>query len=277
LRKPLPQRWWQYAEKRSAMFRAISDLDRVLVIARVSKTGLPQFVATRQVMSEQVVVFATDNPASLCLLSSSIHFTWWTTKGESTLETRLRYTPSDGFETFPQPEMTDRMKRAGEELDTLRRNVMASRRVGLTNLYNMIYNDLVQDFDIQRLREIHVEIDEAVREAYALDEEKDSGIRGYERQTTSAPLPSWRTIELGHKFYETRQGSRFTIDPQARTDILDKLMVLNHYRYEQETRQGLHSGKARGTSRGKSATRGPVIATPMLDDGGLFAPEGTLF
>ena len=33
LRRPLPQRWWQYAEKRPALRRAIADLNRVLVIA----------------------------------------------------------------------------------------------------------------------------------------------------------------------------------------------------------------------------------------------------
>ena len=40
---------------------------------------------------------------------------------------------------------------------------------------------------------------------------------------------------------------RFTISAQARTDVLDKLLALNHYRYEQEVKQGLHSGQgARG-------------------------------
>ena len=33
-----------------------------------------------------------------------------------------------------------------------------------------------------RLREIHVEIDEAVREAYALDEEQEPAIREYESE-----------------------------------------------------------------------------------------------
>ena len=40
----------------------------------------------------------------------------------------------------------------------------------------------MHDEDIVRLREIHVEIDEAVREAYALDEEREPAIREYEAQ-----------------------------------------------------------------------------------------------
>ena len=51
--------------------RAIVDLDRVLVIARHSRTALPQFVTTAQVMSEATVIFATDDPMLLALLSSS--------------------------------------------------------------------------------------------------------------------------------------------------------------------------------------------------------------
>jgi len=277
LRKPLPERWWQYAEKRLAMRRAITELDRVLVIARVSKTGLPQFVTAGQVMSEQIVVFATDRLASLSLLSSSMHFVWWTTKGESTLETRLRYTPSDGFETFPHPPMTGRMDLAGSELDVFRREVMERRKVGLTDLYNLVNADPVSDEEIERLREIHVEVDEAVQEAYVLNEEREPTIRAYEAKTASAPLPRWREIELGHGFHETQQGIRFTISPQARVDVLDKLLALNHYRYEQEVKLGLHSGKGRGASRKKGAGRTPSSAAPALDDGGLFPPEGTMF
>ena len=73
----------------------------------------------------------------------------------------------------------------------------------------------------------------------------------YEVRVATAPLPSWREVELRHGFYGTRQGVRFTISPQARADVLDKLLALNHYRYEQEVRQGLHSGKGRGASKRK--------------------------
>ena len=122
-----------------------------------------------------------------------------------------------------------------------------------------------------------MEIDEAVREAYALDEEREPAIREYEAKVASAPLPAWREIELGHGFHETRQGVRFTISAQARADVLDKLLALNHYRYEQEVKQGLHSGKGRGASRKKGAGRTPSGTGPAFDDGGLFPPGGTLF
>ncbi len=38
LRKPLPERWWHYADKRPALYRTIAPLERVIVVARVSRT-----------------------------------------------------------------------------------------------------------------------------------------------------------------------------------------------------------------------------------------------
>jgi hypothetical protein len=279
LRNPLPLRWWQYAEKRSAMRRAIAPLDRVLVIARVSNTGIPQFVTANQIMSEQIVAFATNGAAQLALLTSSIHYFWWTVKGASTIGigAGLRYTPSDGFGKFPQPIFTQQLDALGEDLDLFRRSVMERRRIGLTDLYNLVNESAVDTDDIRRLRAIHVEIDEAVRKAYALDEERDPGIREHEAKVATTSLPRWRNIEFGHGFYVTRQGMRFTISPEARVDVLDKLLALNQYRYEQEVRRGLHSGKGRGTSKRKGALRAQSSAAPVVDDGGLFAPEGTLF
>ena len=69
------------------------------------------------------------------------------------------------------------MDRAGKDLNTFRRGVMEQRRLGLTALYNLVHAEAAHDEDIVRLREIHVEIDEAVREAYALDEEREPAIR----------------------------------------------------------------------------------------------------
>jgi hypothetical protein len=269
-------RWWLYERSRPELYEDISNLERVLAISRHSKIGLPLFVPTGQVYSDATVVFATDRTGFLSLFSSSIHFVWWTTKGESTLETRLRYTPSDGYETFPQPTLTATMDEVGSELDNFRRRIMELRRMGLTDLYNLVNTDAMDD-DILRLREMHVAVDEAVREAYVLDEEQEQEIQEFEARVTSAPLPTWRDINLCHGFHETTQGVRFTISPQARLDVLDKLLALNHYRYDQEVRQGLHSVKGRGASKKRGSRHAISDAAPVLDDGALFPPEGALF
>ena len=273
----LAKRWWQYWRPRPQMWQAIADFDRVLVIARHSPTGMPVFVTSRQVMSDATVVFASDRYEFLALMSSSIHFVWWTTKGESTLGAgSLRYTLTDGFETFSQPRNIDHMRREGEKFDTFRRTLMERRDLGLTDVYNLVNSDSEVDSEILTLRGLHADIDEAVREAYALDEEREPSIREHESMIASAPLPSWREIPLSHGIYETRQGKRYTIGPQARIDVLDKLLALNHYRHELEVKQGLHSGRGRGVPR-KKAARARTDGGTAFDDGTLFKPEGTLF
>lgn len=260
--------WWRFARLGLARNEAIANLDRVLVIARVSKTGLPQFVPTGQVMSDATAVFATDQSAYLALLSSAMHTVWWMTKGESSLRADARYTPSDGFETFPQPTSTDRMNEAGSELNTFRPVLMHRSEIGLTALYNSFHSDAHTDADIARFREIHVEIDEAVREAYALDEDSDPAIRAFEARIASAPLPPWREVDLAHGFHDTPQGPRFTISPQTRIDVLDKLLALNHYRHQQELASGLLN--KRKPRKPAPKPRPATHDTPALDDGTLF-------
>ena len=244
LRKPLPQRWWQYADKRPALRKAIAGLERVLVIAIVSRTVMPVWVSTGQVFAHKLAVFATDRSASLTLLSSNVHSAWaW--KNSSTMKADLNYSPSDVYETFPQPELTARMDRVGEELHSFRRGVLVDQRLGLTKLYNLVHNEAENGEDIRRLREIHTEVDYAVAEAYG-----------------------WTGLDLKHGFHDTQQGRRFTIDPVVQVDILDNLLELNHERYAKEVRQGLHSkGKRKVTAK---------ASVPMVE-GELFPPEGALF
>ncbi len=52
-RKVYRDYWWQYAEKRPAMRKAIAGLPEVLVIARVSKTVMPLRVPTGQVFQRE--------------------------------------------------------------------------------------------------------------------------------------------------------------------------------------------------------------------------------
>ena len=44
----------------------------------------------------------------------------------------------------------------------------------------------------------------------------------------------WQDIELGHGFHDTKQGARWTISPEAQRQVLDRLLALNHERYELE-------------------------------------------
>ena len=53
----------------------------------------------------------------------------------------------------------------------------------------------------------------------------------------------WTDLDLGHGFHETKQGLRFTISEPARREVLQRLLKLNHERYAEEVKQGLHGKK----------------------------------
>jgi hypothetical protein len=58
----------------------------------------------------------------------------------------------------------------------------------------------------------------------------------------------WQDIQLRHDFYEVdylpeNDRVRYTIHPEARKEVLKRLLLLNHERYEEEIKQGLHKKK----------------------------------
>ena len=207
LRRPLPQRWWQYGDQRQALMKAIADLDEVLVITRVSRTVMPVRVPTGQVLSSLLVVFATNSFSDQAVLSSTVH-QLWAIKYGSGLRNDPRYTSTDVFETFARPSSTGRLDGLGRLLDADRREIMLRRGVGLTDLYRLANDPALQtDDDVTHLREIHVRLDEAVMDAF-----------------------HWNDIALDHGFYSYRQMQRFTVCPAAQVEVLDRLLIENHRR-----------------------------------------------
>jgi hypothetical protein len=188
--------------------KAIAGLEEVLVITLHSKAVMPMRIPTGRVFSHALGVFATGSYADQAVLSSSFHQTWAIRHG-STLETRVRYSLSDVFETFPRPKPTDRLAEVGRMLDTERREIMLRRGLGLTKLYNLVNDPDYTDDDIARMREIHADLDTAVMDAYA-----------------------WGDVGLDHGFHTYRQMQRWTVSPAAREEILDRLLEENLRRAE---------------------------------------------
>ena len=208
-RKALRERWWQYADKRPGMRKAIASLDEVLVIALVSKSVMPMRVPTGQVFSHALGVFATDSYADQAVLSSSLHQMWAIQNG-SGMRNDPRYTPSDVFETFPRAVNVADLEGIGKTLDVERREMMITREMGLTKLYNLVNDPSISnesDPNVARLRQIHLELDQAVMAAYG-----------------------WDDVPLDHGFHTYRQMERWTVSPAARVEILERLLEENHRR-----------------------------------------------
>ncbi|MDT3395400.1 hypothetical protein RKE29_01835 [Streptomyces sp. B1866] len=206
------ERWWQFAERAPKLYEAIRELDRVLVVARVSKTCLPVFTPTGQVISEATVIFASNSTSDLALLSSGIHYLWVNAWGSS-LKGDLRYTPSDVFETFPHPPpsgMKD-LTELGSLLNETRSSIMFECNLGLTKLYNRFHDPAATEREIGELRDIHTRIDQAVVDAYG-----------------------WGDLDLEYVFHQGKRGTRRTFVNATQAEILDRLLELNHARNQKE-------------------------------------------
>ncbi len=166
-------------------------------------------------------------------------------------ETRPRYTVSDCFQTFPFPEGVLDARSAelwciGERYYEHRGTSMSERQEGLTRTYNRFHDPDESSADIETLRDLQVEMDKAVAAAYG-----------------------WDDLKLGHGFHETKQGIRFTISEPARREVLQRLLKLNHERYAEEVKQGLHDKKKRRTK--KSARKNK---SAKKQQAALFDAEG---
>jgi hypothetical protein len=207
-RKVYREKWWQYAEKRPELYATVAGFNRVLVAVRVSAHHAITFAPAGIVYSDRLVVLALGRDAHFALLCSTIHDAWAHRPGATTHETRNTYFPERSFETFPFPISLDSLDAVGERYHLHRINVMKGRREGLTGVYNRFHSQTERSDDVMAQRSLHIEMDYAVALAY--------------------DLPS---LDLHHDFYETKQGSRFTISEIARGKVLERLISLNHERY----------------------------------------------
>jgi hypothetical protein len=172
----------------------------------------------------------------------------------------IRYTNRDCIDTFPiseslSSEIQNRLETIGEAYHEHRSKLMLAMQLGLTKIYNLFHSNAITaqsindkekqvaslqkhlektvntiSFDegiqgILKLRELHVQMDEAVLDAY-----------------------EWNDIELKHDFYEVDYLSendrvRFTIHPDARKEVLKRLLELNHKIHAEEVAAGLFDKK----------------------------------
>jgi hypothetical protein len=203
----LRRKWWLFNRDRRELYERLGHLSHAVAIAQTSNTVMPVLVSPRVVFSNAVVVFALDGLDYLALLSSSAHREW-AIKYSSTMRTDVRYTPSDAFDTFPFPEtLASQTAALGSTLHEERRRFMLDNQMGLTQTYARVHAPGDSSADVERLRELHQQIDNSVLADYG-----------------------WGDLSLSHGFFSTVQGVRYGLDNSSRTELLDRLLVLNHER-----------------------------------------------
>ena len=256
-------KWWQYWRPRPELYKSLSGKKRTIVTARVSKSVAYAFVDPNQVLHEKLVVFPFEEGRYLAILQSIIHYLW-AFKYCTTLGEGFCYTPALIFETFPFPagfepnreyvpeetlakeDADEQIKQhkatldaLGEKLDNQRKAIMLKIKIGLTNLYNLYHQENLSaasiaktakcsDADAEwalgefmKMRQVQVECDTAVAAAYG-----------------------WSDIALNHGFYDLEflpenDRRRYTVCPDARKEIMTRLLKLNNDRHKQELAAGL--------------------------------------
>jgi hypothetical protein len=157
-------RWWQFLWPRPDFRETADGLSRFIAGTRVAKRICFVWAEPNWRPSDSTNVFALDSDYAFALLSSSVH-TNWAAARSSTLEDRIRYTPSSAFETFPWPSVSSTeasaVGEAGRLLLDRRTEICGEAEIGLTELYNQSEEGAWVD-----LGELQSQLDHAVLSAY---------------------------------------------------------------------------------------------------------------
>jgi hypothetical protein len=236
-------KWWQFGTYASALHLNIAPLPRCLVLSRISAQHALAFQPVDRVFADSLIVFPLSSHSGFGLLQSRVHELWARFFGSS-LEDRLRYTPSDCFETFPFPKNWEghpALEATSTAYYEFRAALMLRNNEGLTKTYNRFHDPNENDADIVRLRELHASMDRAVLEAYSWTD-----------------VPTACDFFLDYEIDEEEWGTkkkpyRYRWPDEVRDDVLARLLELNAERAAEEARSGAAAQKKGGR---KSSAKG---------------------
>ncbi|MGP0065902.1 MAG: Eco57I restriction-modification methylase domain-containing protein, partial [Isosphaeraceae bacterium] len=257
-------RWWLWGRYTPALFDAIRGLDRVLVISRVGQHGGFCFLPAGMVYSEQLIIFADGTCSLFSILQSRPHETW-ARFFASSLEDRLRYTPSDCFETFPFPETFETdpaLEAVGSAYYEFRAALMVRNDEGLTKTYNRFHDPDELSPEILELRELHAAMDRAVLDAYGWTDLKPTCefLLDYEEDEDEDESTGGR---------RRKKPWRYRWPDDFRDEVLARLLELNRQRAEEERLSGAAAEAGRGKT-GKKSTAGRKADKKRPDQPELF-------
>lgn len=232
------ERWWQYAERSMGLYNSIRHKNRCFISAATTKYLNFSTAPTNYVFTHALYVFTTDRWDLYAVVQSTLHEIW-ARKYSGALKQDLRYSPSVCFETFPFPDglwqtSNPDLAAMGERYHEHRRSLMLSLHLGLTKIYNLFHTrnltaDQVEKVSgkpqdqaeegyrgILELRRLHVQLDTTIRDAYG-----------------------WSDLDLAHRFVDVEtlpenDRIRYTVSPEARKELLRRLLELNLKRSAEE-------------------------------------------
>lgn len=261
-RDALRIKWWQYAEKRPGLVKAIAPLSRVLVCSLHSQYFSLAFLPANSVFSHALAVFPVERFANFAAIQSHCHEIWARFFGSS-LEDRFRYTPSDCFETFPFPENWETnaaLETVGKTYYEYRAALMVRNNQGLTDTYNRFHDPDERHPDILQLRLLHAQMDRAVLDAY-----------GWTDISTECTFLLDYEDEEDDENTSKRQKKkpwRYRWPEEIHDEVLARLLELNQQRAEAEILGGkaAEKSKAKGNTKKVAKSRKATETTLTIPD-----------
>lgn len=190
-----------------------------------------------------VCVFGYKEVNILTLLLSSFFEAWLLEYCGTVGAGRLAINIKSGVRTFPIPnKINEESYGISRKLYNAMETLMQESGGGLTFVFNRFHDPNYCGSEIGSLRDLRGQLDSKVAELYGLQD-----------------------LELEHDFFETKQGIRYTISESARRTVLDRLLALNHQRYEEEVKAGLHDKKAKKATSSKRGRKAKIDQTEELD------------
>ena len=257
-KKQFREKWWLFAGAKISYYKRLKKMKTCFVIPETVKHHVVSAQPTHIIFNKSLYVYIENNFAKFAILQSNMHEAW-VNKHAPKRGGNPRYALRKCFENFPFPQALasateKKLRQVGEAYHEFRTQLLLDTKLGLTEIYNQFHNAQLQkveevlpqvafeqkygdkswnlwrhlqdtdkaiEFDeavdrVMQLRVLHTQMDVAVLEAY-----------------------DWQDIDLNPGFYEltflaANDRQRFTIAPEARRELLKRLVLLNHEVYEGE-------------------------------------------
>lgn len=219
----LKTHWWQWEFDPT---KGRSDEPFALAIPETGPhLSLRQFTG-ETTFSQTAYFLKCSNYFPFAVLQSRVHEIW-ARFFSSSMKDDLRYAPSDCFATFPFPEADETsgmLEQIGQTYHAHRAELMIDADEGMTKTYNRFHKPDERSAPLQRLRELHDEMDRAVLRAYGWED------------LANELRPEFLTEETEDD--HTYKG-RYFWNAEGRDRVLSRLLVLNAERHAEEVRLGI--------------------------------------
>ena len=239
-------RWWQLWNHRAPLYHQLRKRDTCLVLPFVAKHAFVAEAPTEWVFTNKLCVVERVSDTVHASLVSNLFEAWIRRYGGTRGKTRMTLSLAAGVLSFPT--LNSGVPETATLLAEWRKCFGAMEKV-YSEAYTSIWNGYHSSDDhseaVVAMRNTRSLIDRVIADAYGL-----------------------RDIDLTCDFIARSEGIRYTISEPARREVLHRLLKLNHERYAEEVKQGLHAkkGAAKKAPSKKKTTRNPAKGGSALFD-----------